>query len=514
MKQFSQYYILALLVVFTSCKAVRNTGGAKDDGKIETVFILVNDVYEIAPLSGGKEGGMARVAALKKEYQRTNPNTYLVMAGDFLSPSVYNSLQYEGKAVRGKQMVEAMNAAGMDLAVFGNHEFDIKESELQDRIDESRFQWVASNTFHKQKEKVTPFIKRPSAQAFPLTYTFTVKDDDGTTAKIGVIGLTLPANRAEYVEYKDALVTAKQLYNGLKDTVDAVIALTHQFMEEDEQLAREIPGLTAILGGHEHNMRFKKEGRVYIAKAHSNARSAYVVKLAIDKNKKSVLTTPELRYINESIPLDSVTNLVIQKWATIAEKNFNVSGFDARKVVMASGDSLDALEVNTRHHETNFSRIVSASIAAAVPAADVVVFNSGSIRLDDILRPPVTQYDIIRSLPFGGGIREVDMKGSLLIKILDIGEKNVGIGGYLLHNKEVTFDSLSKVWKLKNAPIDAAKIYHVAMPDFLLTGKETNLDFVTTANPDIVKVYDAVTSVSDPRSDVRLAIIKYMEKMQ
>ena len=39
---------------------------------------------------------------------------------DFLSPSVYNSLKYEGKRIRGKQMVDAMNAAGFNMAVFGS----------------------------------------------------------------------------------------------------------------------------------------------------------------------------------------------------------------------------------------------------------------------------------------------------------------------------------------------------------------------------------------------------------
>ena len=61
------------------------------------------------------------------------------MAGDFLSPSVFNTLQYNGERVRGRQMVEAMNAAGTNIAVFGNHEFDITEGELQQRINESEF---------------------------------------------------------------------------------------------------------------------------------------------------------------------------------------------------------------------------------------------------------------------------------------------------------------------------------------------------------------------------------------
>ena len=93
------------MIVFASCSSTKKTT-SKDDGKIEVTFVQINDVYEIAPLSGGKEGGMARVATLKKKYQQKNPNTFLVMAGDFVSPSVYNSLQYEGKAIRGKQMIE------------------------------------------------------------------------------------------------------------------------------------------------------------------------------------------------------------------------------------------------------------------------------------------------------------------------------------------------------------------------------------------------------------------------
>src|ERR1044072_8260601 len=130
MKLQLRLLIATALFATASCRTTRPGYGLKDDGKIEVTFVQVNDVYEIAPLGGGKEGGMARVATLKKQYQKDNRNTFLVIAGDFLSPSVYNRLVYEGKRIRGAQMVDAMNAAGMDFAVFGNHEFDINESEL------------------------------------------------------------------------------------------------------------------------------------------------------------------------------------------------------------------------------------------------------------------------------------------------------------------------------------------------------------------------------------------------
>lgn len=506
MKGFSR--LLFVLFVFASCTAIRKST-SKDDGKIDVTFVQINDVYEIAPLSGGKEGGMARVATLKKKYEQKNPNTFLVIAGDFVSPSVYNSLQYEGKPIRGKQMIESMNAAGMDFAIFGNHEFDIKETELQDRINESNFQWISSNAFHKTSSGTAPFIYRNTT--IPKTYILNVKDADGTTAKIGFIGLVLPFNKADYVSYTETLSTAKDLYNRLKDSVDAVVAITHQSIQADEELAKEIPGLAAILGGHEHDQHFEKVGNVYITKALANAKSAFIVDLKINKRKNSVKAIPKLEKINESIAIDSSTNAVVQKWQDIAEKNYSSLGFDAKKVLISSGEPLDGRETEVRSHPTNLTRLIISSIQNAVPSADVVLMNAGSIRVDDILQAPINEYDILRTLPFGGGIREVDMKGSLLIKILEQGKKNIGIGGYLLHNENLT--TSNDQWLLNNIAIDPSKIYHVAITDFLLTGKEANLDYLNPANVDIVKVYDAATSVNDPRSDIRLAVVKYLEKL-
>jgi len=52
------------------------------------------------------------------------------------------------------------------------------------------------------------------------------------------------------------------------------------------------------------------------------------------------------------------------------------------------------------------------------------------------------------------------------------------------------------------------------MGEFIFSGKEANLDFLNPQNPDVVKVYDADTSVSSSKSDVRLAIVRYLEKKQ
>ncbi len=65
MKQIVRFLFITVVLASTSCKTTRNAQSARDDGKIELVFVQVNDVYEIAALSGGKEGGMARVATFR-----------------------------------------------------------------------------------------------------------------------------------------------------------------------------------------------------------------------------------------------------------------------------------------------------------------------------------------------------------------------------------------------------------------------------------------------------------------
>jgi 2',3'-cyclic-nucleotide 2'-phosphodiesterase (5'-nucleotidase family) len=320
----------------------------------------------------------------------------------------------------------------------------------------------------------------------------------------------LPFNKADYVNYIDGLTVAKQLYGRLKDSVDAVVAITHQSMQEDELLAKEIPGLAAIIGGHEHDQRFEKIGDLYITKAMANAKSAYVIDIKINKKKHTTTVTPILEKINETVMIDSVAGAVVQKWNDIAEKNYRSLGFDVKKILINGGEPMDGRESEIRSHPTNLTKLIVASTAAAAPNADVVLINSGSIRVDDILPAPITEYDILRTLPFGGGLREVDMKGSLLVKILEQGKKNIGTGGFLLYNENLV--NANDKWLLNTGTIDPSKIYRVVTTDFLLTGKEANLEYLNPSNIDIVKTYEAVTSLTDPRSDIRLAMIRYLEK--
>ena len=99
--------------------------------------------------------------------------------------------------VNGKQMVEALNALGLDYTTFGNHEFDIGEEALQKRINESSFSWFSSNVF---RSDVTPFVKYTNgvAQAFPTSVVISSPRRQFT---IKLFSLTLPSNAPPYTKY-------------------------------------------------------------------------------------------------------------------------------------------------------------------------------------------------------------------------------------------------------------------------------------------------------------------------
>ena len=83
---------VAVLALGLGCATARPgstpsaAGQASASAHVVTATILqMNDVYEIMPLGGSGLGGLARVAALRKQLLAENPNTFTVLAGDVLS---------------------------------------------------------------------------------------------------------------------------------------------------------------------------------------------------------------------------------------------------------------------------------------------------------------------------------------------------------------------------------------------------------------------------------------------
>lgn len=511
---FAYMHRILSIIFFTvislswGCKSTRVTQ-TPSGTTTEVVILHINDVYEIAPLEGGKSGGMARVATIRNQLKAQNPYTYTVLAGDFLNPSVIGTVKLDGKRVRGAHMVDIMNQTGVDLVTFGNHEFDIPEGDLIDRINEARFEWISGNIRHKTGNSVTAFTQKTASGDIPLPeYSIKeIKSALGKTIKMGILAVCLNANPVDFVLYEEEFAYAEKVYQHLQSQTDFVIALTHLSLDQDQELARRLPDLKLIMGGHEHENHFEKIGAVPIAKADANAKSAYIHRITFIEPAGGVTVRSELVPLNESVALDPVIDAQVKAWEKRAYAAFSELGFEMTKVVTTVTEPLDGFEKTIRTRPTNLGVIIATSMFEAGNNPDCALFNGGSVRIDDQLSGDITEFDIVRALPFGGGIVTVEMRGKLLIQLLEAGEKNRGTGGYLQTYKITTEGNY---WYVDGKIIEEESNYRVATTDFLLTGLEANMSFFTKNNPDIISV--DYPGPNDLSRDIRLALVDYLKK--
>ncbi|MEJ2743486.1 MAG: bifunctional metallophosphatase/5'-nucleotidase, partial [Gammaproteobacteria bacterium] len=455
---------------------------------VNITLVQANDVYEMNPVNGGQYGGLARLQTLIKRLNTENPNTYTLLAGDLLSPSAIGTAKVNGERLNGKQMVATFNAMEWDFMTFGNHEFDNGREALVDSLKQAKFKIFSSNV-----------LDATTGLPFKNTSETVVFEVEGI--KIGMVGVTLPSLAKDFITINDPMSTAQKAATQLKEkeNVDVLIMLTHQDLEKDVQFAEQIPEIDLILGGHEHENAYLRRGPHFtpIAKADANARSVYIHNLAYDTRTKSLTINSHLQIIDSRFHEDPAIKKVVDAWVNKAFEAFREDGFEPEQLVAVTDVPLDGLEASVRGGDTHLTSLVAKSALSAYPGSDVSLFNAGSIRIDDILPAGnVTQYDVIRILPFGGDYSQVSMPGDILEKALDAGEQNRGKGGFLHH---ANVNKSRAKWTVKGIPLDPKANYVVSISSFLIERGDTGLEFLVD-NPNI-KI------LSDKLVDSRFALI-------
>lgn len=505
----NRWFILLLLalVFHWSCNLPRATRET-----VNFTVLQMNDVYEISPLEGGKAGGLARVATVIKELEAENPNTISLLSGDFLSPSLMGMLKDKnGEKIAGRQMVETLNALGLDYVTFGNHEFDLKTGELlQKRIDQSDFKYICSNAFRKFEDGSTkPFTHRGNPVEPYVVETF--KNASGKEVKVGFTGVVLPFNKQPYVHYTSFDEQLGAVAETMKSKTDVMLAITHLNIDDDIEMAKKHQDYLVFFGGHDHvNMRHQV-GKTLVTKADANAKTVYIHRFSYDPSTGKTEVRSELRTIDDTIGDDPQTAKVVKSWEGSVEDIIQRMGYSADEEILVAKTALVCTEYQIRGEPTNFGKLTAQAFEKVVPGADAYVLNSGSMRLDDNLKGIITEYDILRVYPYGGPISKVEMKGSDLVKVLDTGlEVNKGEGGYFQTWK--VKKSPNGNWKVSGKEIKPSGVYNIVMPQFLASGKEANLEMLGDMPR---KEYDnfEVKGQVIP-NDVRDIVIAYMKELK
>jgi 2',3'-cyclic-nucleotide 2'-phosphodiesterase (5'-nucleotidase family) len=467
--------------------------------QIEVSIIHINDVYEIAPVNMGKEGGYARLAYLVDSFKQQNPNTILVHAGDFLSPSLIGNLKDDGgNKIKGKHMVEVMNSVGIDYVTFGNHEFDIKETELLQRLSESTSNWISANVYHRM-DSITTQEFQYKGQAIPklIKIPFILNPD---TFWLGITSITLPFNKRPYVYYDDFENSLSQVLDSSSAT--KVVLLSHLEREQDASIAKKFPDIPLIMGGHDHYHFMDTFKTNVVAKADANLRTIWKHNLIYDFDTKALSINSELIPITSDIPEKPEVKKVVDKWLQFAEQTANTAGFNVNEVIW-QGDSLwECRETIIRKRQTNFGCVVAQAMVWATQS-DIALLNSGSLRYDDQIKSSLTQQDVLKALPFGGNVVVTNMTGEDVLEYIKTSEnRNKGTGGYLQ-----LASSLELRASLNNLSFDTEGEYKVVTSSFMASGRENNFQSLKDHSWQIPKL---ITDTS--KNDIRHLVIEYFKQ--
>jgi 5'-nucleotidase len=412
-------------------------------------------------------GGVARRAALIEKIRSEVKNVLMVDSGDLVIGTAMSSV------FRGAPDIEAMNLMGYDALGLGNHDFDFGLTHLRELKTKARFPFLCTNVTPKQSGICERFI---------------VKKVGGL--RIGLLGLIgrnvfpdlfAPAVTKD-VQFRHPFEAASSAIAELKGRADLIVALTHEETEEDLELARAVPEIDVIVGGHTPGFDglivagkgTPLAGRVAVpprapifVKSHQWARTLGRLDLVVAKNNRSAAAQNIL--IDSTLAEDPRLAALVRDYAQRLDA-------ETGRVVGSAAVDLQGESADVRSRETNFGNLL-ADLARKQSGAEIALINGGAIR-GTIPAGPVTLKQIMRTLPYNDPLISIKLKGGELRQAMENSVSRIPESGRFLQlgGLELRFDpaaplgSRVKEIRFKGAPLASEREYTVVVNRFVADG--------------------------------------------
>jgi 5'-nucleotidase / UDP-sugar diphosphatase len=329
------FIIVLLAMIFFGFPGILSASPAEEEELYLTILHTNDEHSALIPHSSTVDfhpekenptiGGYGRIASAVNEIraikETTDEPVLLLSAGDYIGGSAFSWLIPAGFAPE----LEIKQIIGYDAVVIGNHEYDYGPDILANYYIEEGYPEAHEKTMVIASNTVAP-PDHPLAEQDLYRESALIVLDNGL--KVGLFGLIgkqaisyTTAN--EPVEFTDQHETARRMVEQLRgDGAQLIIAITHSRVEEDIDLARDVPGIDIIIGGHCHTSLYEPiiENDTVIVQTGSLLEYLGQVELAYN------LQTGEIRLRNEennqpyllkmdsTIPLDPAVTEVIETY--------------------------------------------------------------------------------------------------------------------------------------------------------------------------------------------------------
>jgi 2',3'-cyclic-nucleotide 2'-phosphodiesterase (5'-nucleotidase family) len=407
------------------------------------------------PGGSDRVAGIARLAAAVAGARAEDPTrpVLLLFAGDLLQGTVTSSLFF------GIPDVALFGKLGVDAAAMGNHEIDYGQDVFRRLAGRADFPFLSANV---------------ASQPDPLpAKAYTVLAKPGAP-RVAVLGLTTgelttathPKN-VYGISVEHPVAAARRLLPELRGQSDMVVVLSHMGIADDRNLARALPELDLIVGGHNHNVYREPELEGGVAIVQAGERGRWLGRLDLDcRDGRMVRTGYRLLDLNGQAAADPAIANEVGRIVAEAERELT-------QVVGTSPVELDARREVLRRGEGVFGDFV-ADLAREISAADVALFNGGGFRAS-IPAGPVTLKHIYQSFPFRNELVVGRLTGARLLAALERAaamDPAENPGGFLQVSGLRFRIEAGRVTAAEVAgkAVDPAASYTVVLPDFLAEG--------------------------------------------
>jgi len=465
----------ALAAGFSSCK------GSKT---VEFTILHTNDIhYNLHPPKTDEFslGGMARLATVVRERRALNPISVTLDAGDWSEGNWYFNVD------AGATMLRLFGAMGYDAAVVGNHDYLSGPAKLPAMVAETApgFPVLGANF------DVSAY---PDGQKFSRSIPGTTVIERGGL-KIGVIGLSTVDYVYSFwlnpVKVSEPVEIAQKQAEILRPQVDVLLLLSHNSFATNEQLARAVYGVDAVISAHSHRkigqaVLVENAGRqVPVVETGSWGRFLGELKLEVDAENKVVrFKDYRLNAVLPETAEDPVARAIVEE----ADLRFaEYVGSDPREVIGSS-------EIELRHedsHTASLGDIVTQAMKAgtgADAAIDILALTSvylpkGDITLQDAhdVMPHIFDFQTGREWT----VKVLNMRGQDLALFLNLiyftNTLPLSGTGFFTHaGIEVDWRARTedqpvseiRAIRVGGVPLDVLKRYRIALADGLLLALE------------------------------------------
>lgn len=310
----------------------------------------------------------------------------------------------EANFSRGQAMTDLFNAFRYTAVTLGNHDFDYGKKALLDSLKTARFPLACANLHGAGVPWKSSIVSRIGSLSVGITGVMT-EELPRLTDQDNIEGLFLenPASaaRRETAELR-------------KRGCGLVILLSHCGHDRDLELAKAVPDLDVIIGGHsrDHLARPVTVGKTLIVQTRGYGSHLGALMLTLDEQSQGIATCTydSVALDPASWPISPMIDAVVASWGRMIEE------IAARPI----GESpREFLRKPDSSGESHLGTQICKAIAAR-SGCPIVVFQRGGLR-SDLPAGNLVFKDIYQVLPFDHHILVGKISGKDLVTLLDKG---------------------------------------------------------------------------------------------